>query len=143
LIPPLTIQPLAGNALRHGLGQKEEGGTLKIKSRREGNKHIVEVIDNGVGFDPSQVAEDPGNHVGLSNARLRIEELCDADMEIYSTIGVGTTIRIVIPERDYFEGVEVDDAEVVDADAIDAAAHIAEADATEADAKTSEEELRA
>ncbi len=51
-IPLLVIQPLVENAVRHGIGMKEAGGTLRLKIAKEANILKIEVEDDGVGADP-------------------------------------------------------------------------------------------
>ncbi len=99
-IPPLTIQPLAENAIKHGVNQKPEGGTVRIATREEDGFVCVTVSDDGVGFDPDAMVEQNGrSHVGLSNIRTRLKEMMNADVEIKSTVGVGTTVTIRIPRE--------------------------------------------
>lgn len=70
-IPPLLIQPLVENAVRHGLEPKSEGGGIIIRCSREGDITRVEVIDSGVGIDVNK----SGNGIGLPNIRKRLELL--------------------------------------------------------------------
>lgn len=66
-IPPMLMQPLVENAIRHGLEPKIEGGTVSISARREGDRLVLEVADTGVGF------RDTGSSgVGLANIRERL-----------------------------------------------------------------------
>ena len=48
-IPALSVQPLVENAVRHGIGTYEQGGTVRINTYRKGGKIIIEVIDDGSG----------------------------------------------------------------------------------------------
>jgi signal transduction histidine kinase len=57
----------------------------------------VTVIDNGVGFDPDKIADDK-NHVGMKNTQKRLEVMCKGELEIDSTPGGGTTVRMIIPD---------------------------------------------
>ncbi|MCP4131785.1 MAG: response regulator, partial [bacterium] len=54
-IPPLCIQPLVENSLKHGLRNKKGKGYVRITARRDGNQVIVEVIDNGVGLTKEDI----------------------------------------------------------------------------------------
>ena len=66
-IPPMLLQPLVENAIRHGLEPKIEGGTVAISARLEGGDLLLEVADTGVGF------RDSGSGgVGLENIRERL-----------------------------------------------------------------------
>ena len=96
LVPPLSVQPLVENAVKHGILQKIEGGTVTVKTHREGGSHIVEIIDDGVGYDPSAVRKG-GEHVGLKNVSYRVTSMCNGRMEIQSEIGVGTSVTLIFP----------------------------------------------
>jgi len=97
-IPPLTIQPIIENAIRHGIRKKEGGGTVKLNLKKEGDYHLIEIVDDGVGFDPNNV--DSQRHVGIENVRQRVKLISNAEMEINSVIGEGTTIRILFPNQE-------------------------------------------
>lgn len=97
-IPPLTIQPMVENAIKHGICQRIEGGTVEIRTYEESDEYIVEVEDDGVGFDKEQVGQDGQLHVGLTNVKGRLELMCKGKLEVDSTIGDGTKIRIHIPK---------------------------------------------
>ena len=68
--PPMLLQPLVENALKHGLEPKMEGGEIMVKAMEEDNLIRVEVIDTGLGFGSF---EKTG--VGLGNVRERIKLL--------------------------------------------------------------------
>ncbi|MGN0526816.1 MAG: sensor histidine kinase [Acutalibacteraceae bacterium] len=98
-IPPLTIQPIAENSVKHGINQKPEGGTLKISSYEDGNYIYVVIEDDGVGFDPSKEPENKNrSHVGMANIKERLEKLLKANINTDSIIGVGTKTTIIIPK---------------------------------------------
>ena len=95
-VPLLTLQPLAENAIRHGLSKKPEGGTLRIITREIAEYYSILVEDDGVGFDTALPYDTPGNHVGLSNVRTRLAILCGGSLTVRSTPGAGTTVEITI-----------------------------------------------
>lgn len=94
-IPPLTVQPLVENAVKHGITKKANGGTVKISTFEEDNNYVVEIIDDGVGFD----TENTEMHVGIENARSRVAAMCKGDITIKSTVGVGTRVTVEIPKK--------------------------------------------
>ena len=99
VIPLLSVQPLVENAVKHGVGMKEDGGTVTIATREEDDCFKVIITDDGVGFDTSLPVEDDGrSHVGMENVRQRLKELCNADVIIESKIGKGTVATIRIPK---------------------------------------------
>lgn len=97
-LPPLTIQPLVENAVKHGIFDKPGGGTITLRSRQEGDSIIISVEDNGVGFDPEAPVprSEEHMHVGLVNVRSRLENMVDGQMTIQSMPGKGTTVTVCI-----------------------------------------------
>ena len=94
-IPPLTLQPLVENAVKHGITQKAAGGTVKICTYEQEERIVIEIIDDGIGFD----VETAEMHVGVKNVRDRIAALCRGDMTVKSTDGIGTRITLEIPKQ--------------------------------------------
>jgi len=94
-IPPLSVQPLVENAVKHGVTKKAGGGTVKISTYDTETHYIVEVIDDGVGFD----ARSTEMHVGYKNVQNRVTSMCKGDVTLKSTLGVGTRVTIEIPKR--------------------------------------------
>ena len=68
--PPMLLQPLVENAIKHGLEPKVNGGTLQISGMLKDDKLCLDVIDSGVGF-----ADFKGEGIGLSNVRDRLNTL--------------------------------------------------------------------
>ena len=99
LIPRLSVQPLVENAVKHGVGMKEDGGTVTIASYETDDSYKVEVRDDGVGFDPSVPKNDGRSHVGMENVRSRLKEMVNGSVTITSEIGKGTTAVITIPKN--------------------------------------------
>ena len=95
-LPPLTIQPLVENAIRHGVRIREEG-IVRVTARRVKDGHEIVIWDNGVGFDVNASQKKDGTHVGLKNVRERIEKLCGGSMRVESRVGEGTTVALLIP----------------------------------------------
>ena len=94
-LPPLTLQPLVENAIKHGVTKKAEGGTIKITTYDTDTDYVVEIIDDGVGFE----FETTEMHVGLQNVRSRIAAMCRGELSVKSTVGVGTRVTIEIPKK--------------------------------------------
>lgn len=94
-IPPLTVQPLVENAIKHGLRGKEGNGTVKIRSYFENDCYVIEVLDDGIGFDTG--AEPAKYSAGLKNIRLRLKEMAGGRLEIVSLKGKGTKAVIYLP----------------------------------------------
>ena len=99
-LPLLSIQPLVENAVKHGVGMKEDGGTVTIATKETDTAYEVIITDDGVGFDPTAPKPDDGkSHVGMENTQRRLHDLCGASVEITSVIGEGTTARIILPKE--------------------------------------------
>ena len=98
LIPALSVQPLVENAIKHGLMGLEEGGNVTITAYETEKDYVVEVRDDGVGFDIN-AGYDDRKHVGIKNIRARIEAMCDGSLTIESKIGCGTKATLRIPKE--------------------------------------------
>lgn len=98
MLPALTVQPLVENAVKHGICKKSGGGTVTVSTEECGNSFVISVSDNGVGFDTNEERNDGRTHIGISNIRSRIENMCGGTLEVTSKIGVGTTAIIKIPK---------------------------------------------
>lgn len=98
-IPSLTIQPLVENAVKHGVGMKEDGGTVWVSAYDSDKFFIVEVSDDGVGFDTNKVYDDGKSHIGMMNVRNRLKNMCGGTLEITSEINKGTKAVIKIPKE--------------------------------------------
>lgn len=94
-IPPLILQPIVENAIKHGLRKREEGGTIWLRTEQAGGEIIITIEDDGVGFDPKEPVREGA--VGLENVRFRLRHMVNGRMTIRSEQGTGTTVEIVIP----------------------------------------------
>ena len=97
LLPPLLLQPLVENAVRHGLEPDEGGGRVTVKAWTTENNllHLV-VSDNGRGVAPDRNFEEG---MGLSNVRSRLKELYGADASMVIHNKTGFVVEITIPFR--------------------------------------------
>ena len=96
-VPPLTIQPLVENAVKHGISKKREGGTIFISSTEDNNFIYVSIADNGIGFELKNLPEK--QRVGTQNIRHRLNLHLNATLEINSQINEGTIATIKIPKK--------------------------------------------
>jgi signal transduction histidine kinase len=69
------------------------------KTEENKNNYVIMVSDDGVGFEERNYKNDGAIHVGLANIRWRLETMMDAQLEINSEPGKGTTAIIRIPKR--------------------------------------------
>ena len=95
-LPPLMLQPLVENALRHGLGARLEGGHLRIGVARNNGDLELTVTDDGAGM-PTRVTEG----TGLGNLRRRLSTLYGESARLsLETANPGTTVRLQLPVRE-------------------------------------------
>ncbi len=100
VLPQLSIQPLVENAVKHGVGMAENGGTVTIATRETDSSFEIIITDDGVGFDTAApLKQDGRSHVGMENTRQRVKELCGGEIRVESTIGQGTTATIILPKE--------------------------------------------
>ncbi len=99
-IPPLILQPLVENALRHGLAPKIAGGLVRLATICDADTLRLVVEDTGVGLSSSKAAMAHGTHVGLANTRKRLE--CHygehATFTLTDRAGGGVRASITLPQ---------------------------------------------
>jgi LytS/YehU family sensor histidine kinase len=95
-VPPMLLQPLVENAIRHGLEPKAEGGEVVVAARARGDALVIEVTDTGLG--PGAV-ENPGTGVGVPTVRERIAASygSDASLVLAARAAGGTCVTLVLP----------------------------------------------
>ena len=95
-LPPMLLQPIVENAIKHGLEPKVEGGRVRVAARRSGETMVLTVADNGLGF--SDHADSSGAGVGLANLRERLAVLYDGQATLtVADAAPGTVITIQVP----------------------------------------------
>ena len=99
LIPSLTLQPIVENAVRHGIRETEDGkGTVTVLAKEYPDRYEVTVTDDGNGFDTQILEGDDKEHLGIRNARYRLEHMAGGSLLIESVAGRGTTVILVLPK---------------------------------------------
>ena len=98
MLPPLSMQIMVENAVKHGICKKAEGGTVTIRTEQHDHKIYITIEDTGVGFDPDHLPDNGKVHAGIANVRSRLENMCGGQLEIESKISQGTKVWIVLPE---------------------------------------------
>lgn len=96
-LPPLSLQPLAENAIKHGMMGREGVFTIRICSEKKEKYYEIRVIDDGVGFDPKEEKRDARSHVGISNVRKILSLMVEGTLLVDSRPGKGTCVTIQIP----------------------------------------------
>ena len=93
-LPPLTLQPIVENAVKHGMDPDAEPLRILIRTMKTyaGNEIVVE--NTGAAFEP---ANDNEPHIALKNIQQRLEMMCRGEMTILPRGGGGTVVRVTIP----------------------------------------------
>jgi two-component system, LytTR family, sensor kinase len=99
LVPNLILQPLVENAIKHGVAKKRGQGHIDISAKRDGDKLLLEVRDDGVGLsDDALTTLQKG--IGVSTTRARLQRLFGADYRFeFHRQPAGLAVVIAIPWR--------------------------------------------
>ncbi len=97
--PPMMVQTLVENSIKHGLEPKAEGGHLSVKAEIRHGKLCVTVADTGLGFAGAAGGETAGTGVGLANIRERLSLLYGSKgtLTIANNPVGGTIVTITVP----------------------------------------------
>ncbi|MBC7086941.1 MAG: sensor histidine kinase [Tissierellales bacterium] len=104
-LPPLIIQPIVENAVKHGIFEKNGNGEIRIEIKNDENDILIYVIDNGVGMDEKTLENiymsTNNNCIGIRNVndRLRVKYGEDYKLRLDSKLNCGTTALIKIPKK--------------------------------------------
>lgn len=93
-LPPLTLQPIVENAVKHGINPYSNPLHISIRTRHTDSGTEIIVEDNGPGFDPSDESKP---HTTLTNIRQRLKMMCGGSITIQPRDGGGTVVKITIP----------------------------------------------
>ncbi|WP_248929237.1 ATP-binding protein [Paenibacillus hamazuiensis] len=103
-LPPLSVQPLVENAVRHGILPRSRGGTVRIRVAEHPNYAVISVEDDGVGISPERLHEvlygkpDGQKGIGLYNLERRLKQIYGKGLQIRSHLGRGTIVTMEIPK---------------------------------------------
>ena len=98
-LPPLTVEPLVENAVKHGVTKKRGGGVVTISTRKTQDGYVITVSDTGVGFDLDNYMNDGKPHIGIHNVKERLQRMVGGSLSITST-QEGTVAVVIIPEKE-------------------------------------------
>jgi len=102
-IPPLVLQPLVENAIKHGIAPRREGGAVTIVARGDDagadGMLVIVVRDSGVGVTDRDLHRGRATGVGLANVERRLAAHYGgvASLSIVSAVGAGTTVEMRLP----------------------------------------------
>ena len=93
-LPPLLLQPLVENAIRHGIEPAVDGGTIVVDVRKGSGSLELTVTDTGVGLDPNAP-----EGVGLTNVRARLASLYGSNgrLLLYENVPRGVVAKLIVP----------------------------------------------
>lgn len=94
-IPPMILQPLVENSVKHGIAPLVEGGVVSITVKKNGALLYFEIADTGIGIANKQKSESDG--IGLKNTMLRLEKMYNTKLLIEQNLPKGTKISFNIP----------------------------------------------
>lgn len=107
-LPPLLLQPLVENAIRHGIRKSRNGKTVTLRVKNLREHYLIEVEDDGAGMTPEQkeavLQKQNTGGVGLYNIQKRLEMLYGTRLSIESDPSAGTKITMLLPKRKEFPG---------------------------------------
>lgn len=94
-LPPLTLQPIVENAVKHGMDPEYTPLRITIQTRETDSGSEIIVEDTGSGFEPAD--DDRKPHTALVNIQQRLEMMCGGKMTIRHRAGGGTVVTVIIP----------------------------------------------
>jgi sensor histidine kinase YesM len=94
-VPPLTLQPIVENAVKHGMDPEYGPLRISIRTRETRAGSEITVEDSGPGFAPAADNSEP--HIALENIRQRLGMMCGGKMTIRPRAGGGTVVTVTIP----------------------------------------------
>jgi two-component system sensor histidine kinase LytS len=102
LVPPLILQPIVENALKHGIMSTKLGGKLEIHAYNKDNTIYIQVKDNGIGMTREKVkaileGTDSTAGIGITNVNNRLKSIYGTTLQIESQVNQGTSMVLVFP----------------------------------------------
>ena len=96
-LPPLTLQPLVENSVKHAISTQTEGALLTIRAQRRNGSLMLEVSDNGPGADPDLIGRSDGAGIRIAQQRLAIRFGERASFKVITRPQEGFTVRMELP----------------------------------------------
>lgn len=93
-IPPMLLQPLVENSIKHGLSSLIEGGKITIKIDKKEEQLHFEIADTGIGIQNKEDVFNKG--IGLTNTKLRLEKIYGTSMHLSDNEPKGLKIEFAL-----------------------------------------------
>jgi hypothetical protein len=97
-IPPMILQPVVENAVRHGIASRIEGGIVRLSAKSSGGELVLVVEDSGSGL---KLEDNPARRgIGLKNVRDRLQQIYrdEAMLQLSALEPAGTRVTLTLPE---------------------------------------------
>ena len=116
-VPPLTLQPIVENAVKHGMDPESAPLHISIRTCKTETGSEIIVEDDGQGFDRTTASDADGQgwpsagegagragfapapHIALENIRQRLSMMCGGKLTIQPRVGGGTVVTVIIPDE--------------------------------------------
>ncbi|MCR5623786.1 MAG: histidine kinase [Lachnospiraceae bacterium] len=95
-LPPLTLQPIVENAVKHGMDPEADPLHIQISTKETNTGYEIIVKDDGSGFEPVNKSEP---HITMDNIKQRLQMMCKGTMSVTSHKDEGTEVKITIPGK--------------------------------------------
>ena len=92
-LPPLTLQPIVENAVKHGVSRELPPCTITVTTRQTETGSLIIIEDTGPGFD---AGDNDGPHIALNNIRERLKLSCNGTLSIKPREGGGTVVTVEV-----------------------------------------------
>jgi two-component system, LytTR family, sensor histidine kinase AlgZ len=92
-VPPLSLQTLVENSVKHAVGTRRQGGTIRVRAHANGSRAVIEVYDDGPGFGPESIMSGHG----IDNLQARLATLFGSDSLGMARTAAGMTVSFTVP----------------------------------------------
>ena len=97
LLPPLTLQPLVENSVKHAISVRPEGGQLRLTAARHNGRLVLEISDDGPGATLEELDTSTGSGLRITQQRLKTRFGDRASFKVITQPQSGFTVRMEIP----------------------------------------------
>ena len=94
MVPPMLLQPLVENSVKHGLSSLIDGGAISITIKKNEDKLKFEISDTGIGIKEKEEVFEKG--IGLTNTSLRLQKMYNSQLELMDNEPQGLKIKFSI-----------------------------------------------